>query len=159
MCPLITRRRPVYCCSASRCGRARLAIPPRYRTISAPFIDGCPGDRCAPTKKPALPPAFVSLLEAAKLVRGFQCGLFLPGDGALHGRLHLLESANLDLAHAFARHIELGSEVFQGHRLFRQTPRLEDAAFARVEHADGPVPRLPAMIDLLVLGHDGLLVG
>src|SRR5579885_1734195 len=36
------------------------------------------------------------------LVRGFQgCGL-LPGDGALHGRLHLLEGAHLDLAHPLA---------------------------------------------------------
>ena len=40
-----------------------------------------------------------------------------------------------------------------------QAPRLEDAAFSGVEHADGAVQRLAAMIELLVLGHDGFLVG
>src|SRR6266516_5067176 len=79
---------------------------------------------------------------------------FLPGDRALDGRLHLLESADLDLPHAFARHAEFGGEVFQRHRLLRQAPRLEDAAFPGVEHADGAVQRLAAMVELLVLGHD-----
>src|SRR3984893_16304569 len=94
-----------------------------------------------------------------KLMRGFQGGLFLTGDGALHGRLHLLEGADLDLPHAFARYAEFAREVFQRHRIFRQPPRLEDAAFPGVEHADGAVQRLPAVIELLVLGHDGFLVG
>src|SRR3954469_22502283 len=104
-----------------------------------------------PTKKPALPPAFVSLLNAPGSVRGFQRGLFLAGNGALDGRLHLLEGADLDLPHTLARHAELGGQVFQRHRIFRQTPRLEDAAFARVEHTHGAVQRLAAMIELLVL--------
>ncbi len=34
-------------------------------------------------------------------MRGFQRGLFLPGNRALDGRLHLLEGADLDLPHAF----------------------------------------------------------
>ena len=44
-------------------------------------------------------------------MRGFQCGLFLPGNRAFHGRLHLLEGADLDLPHAFARHAELGGDA------------------------------------------------
>src|ERR1700690_3156469 len=94
-----------------------------------------------------------------RLMRGVECGFFLPGDGALDRGLHLLEGADLDLPHALARHTELAREVFQRHRVFRKTPRLEDAAFPGVEHADGAVERLTAMIELLVLGHDGFLVG
>src|SRR5438270_12622146 len=111
------------------------------------------------TKKPALPPAFFTPSEATKSVCGFERGLFLFGDGALDRRLYLLESTDLDLPHTFARHAEFGGEVFQRHRLLGQTPRLEDAAFPRIEHADGAVQRLAAMIKFLVLGHDGFLVG
>src|ERR1700761_1818383 len=113
------------------------------------------------TKKPAFPPAslFFSRLPRSGGVGGLEgCG-FLPGDRALHGRLHLFEGADFDLPHAFARHAEFGSEVFQRHRIFRQTPRLEDAAVPGIEHADRAVQRAAAMIELLVLGHDGFLVG
>src|SRR5438132_7246943 len=99
------------------------------------------------------------VISTARSVGGFERFRFLPGNRALDGRLHLLESTDLDLPHAFARHAEFGGEVFQRHRIFRQAPRLEDAAFARVEHADGAVQRLTAMIELLVLGHHGFLVG
>src|SRR5450759_275486 len=98
-------------------------------------------------------------LDPPKSMRGFQGGLFLPRNRAFHRRLHLLEGADLDLPHAFARHTEFGGEIFQRHRVFRQPPRLEDAAFPGVEHAARAVQRLAAMIELLVLGHDGFLVG
>src|SRR3979490_1029098 len=98
-----------------------------------------------PTKKPALPPAFLSCFDPPRLMRGFERCRFLSGDRAFDGRLHLLEGADFDLPHAFARYAEFGGEVFQRHRLFRQAPRLEDAAFPRVEHADGAGERLAAM--------------
>src|SRR6478609_11019929 len=91
------------------------------------------------TKKPALPPAFCLLSirqfvgrGSLRLVRGFQRGLFGPCDRALDRGLHLLEGADLDLADALARHAELGSKVFQRHRLIGEATGLEDAAFARV---------------------------
>src|ERR1700738_1860912 len=114
-------------------------VPPLSRRGPAFVLN----QRTPKNKKPALPPAFVtSYLDRARLERGFQCGLFLPGNRAFHGRLHLLEGADLDLPHALARHAEFGGEVFQRHRLFRPTPRLEDAAFPGVEHADGAVQGL-----------------
>src|SRR5205823_8899514 len=99
-------------------------------------------------KKAGVAAGFSSCFNPPELVCGFQRGSFLPRDGAFHRGLHLLEGANLDLPHAFARHAEFGGEVFQGHRLVRQAPRFENAAFARVEHADGAVQRLAAMIEL-----------
>jgi len=42
------------------------------------------------------------LAVTAPLVRGFERFRFLTGDRALDGRLHLLESPDLDLPHAFA---------------------------------------------------------
>src|SRR5689334_18902058 len=116
----------------------------------------CVETACPKNKKPALPPAFVDCYLASRSVRGFELG-FLARNRALDGRLHLFESADLDLPHAFAGDAELGGEVFQRHRLFRQAPRLEDAAFARIEHTDGAVQRLTAMIELLALRYDGFL--
>ena len=83
---------------------------------------------------------------AVRSVRGFESRRFLLCDGAFHRRLHLFKGADFDLPHAFARHTEFGSKVFQRHRLFGQAPRLEDAAFPGVEHLDGAVERLAAMI-------------
>src|SRR5258705_6276148 len=65
-------------------------------------------NRLASTKKPALPPALSLIVLPRKSMRGVERGFFLPGDRAFHGRLHLLESADLDLPHAFARYPEFG---------------------------------------------------
>src|SRR5262249_8193070 len=65
---------------------------------------------------------------------------FHRGDAVLHRLLHLLEGAHLDLAHALARHAELGGKVFERHRLVRQAPRLQHAAFAVVGHFERPRP-------------------
>src|SRR3954462_13900305 len=111
------------------------------------------------TKKPASPPAFLTRCEATELSALLPARPAPAGDGALDRGLHLLKSTDLDLPHALARYAELGGEVFKRHRIFRQTPRFEDTPFARVEHADGAGQRLTAMIELLVLGHDGFLVG
>src|SRR6185312_1952189 len=96
---------------------------------------------------------------SATSVRGLQCGLLLPGDRALHGGLHLSKGAAPDLPHPLPRYSEFAGEILQGHRIVRQPPRLEDATLARIEHPDGAVQRLAAMIELLVLGHDDFLVG
>src|SRR4051794_16162760 len=121
-----------------------------------------PREHAAPhtqTKKPALPPAFYLLsirqslaLKTSRLERGFQRGLFGLCDRALDRGLHLLEGADLDLADALARHAELGSKVFQRHRLIGEAARLEDAAFARVEHAHGAVQGVTAGVILPLLG-------
>src|SRR3982750_2080256 len=115
-------------------------------------------DFVAQTKKPALPPALIFFLHAPRLERSFQRLLLLAGDGALDRRLHLFKGADFDLPYAFARHAEFGGEIFQRHRLFGQTPRLEDPALTRVEHADRPIERVTAMIELLVFGHQRFLV-
>src|SRR2546430_1842643 len=86
----------------------------------------------------------------ARSVRGFQFR-FLPCNGALDRGLHLLEGADLDLPHAFAGDAEFGGKIFQRHRVLRKAPRLEDAAFARVEHADRAVQSLAAVIEFLAL--------
>src|SRR5689334_17472664 len=108
------RRRSRRCTNRSRRCAISITAEPAERRFRA-------------TKKPALPPAFLSSFNPPKSVRGFQRGLLRLRDGALDGRLHLLEGADLDLPHALARHAEFGGKVFQRHRLFRQTPRLEDA--------------------------------
>src|SRR3954471_16362922 len=117
-----------------------------------------PSEHAAPhtqTKKPALPPAFCllsirqSLALNPRLERGFQRGLFGFCDRALDRGLHLLEGADLDLADALARHAELGSKVFQRHRLIGEAARLEDAAFARVEYAHGAVQGVTTVIIFL----------
>ena len=61
-------------------------------------------------------------------------GTFHVGDVGLHRLLDFLESAHLDLADALARHAELVGEFFERDRLVVKPPRLEDAAFALVEH-------------------------
>src|SRR5262249_40362863 len=111
------------------------------------------------TKKPASPPAFLfqSANSFRASVRRFQCRGFLLRDRALDRRLHLLEGADLDLAHALARHAELGREIFQRHRLVGKATGLEDAAFARVQHAHGAMQGIAAVIVLLAFRHDGFL--
>src|SRR5262245_37505896 len=51
----------------------------------------------------------------------------------LHRLLHLLERAHLDLAHAFARHAELGRQILERDRVVGKPPRFEDAPLALVE--------------------------
>ncbi len=60
--------------------------------------------------------------------------IFDMGDVVLHRLLDLLESAHFDLAHALARHAELVGEFFERDRIVGQPARLENAAFAIVEH-------------------------
>src|SRR3954463_11708197 len=135
--------------SSTTCRRSRPTSPflpkPRSRRPHQSIDARCSAARRSrpirdneTTKKPASPPASVDLnakLESLGM-RGFQRRLFLLGNRALDRRLHLLEGADLDLTHALAGDAEFGGEILQGHRLVRQAPRLEDAAFARVEHAD-----------------------
>jgi len=80
-------------------------------------------------------------------VRGLQSALLLAGDRDLHGRLHLFKSPHLDLADALARHAELGSEVFQRHRLLSEAARVAAAPFTRVELAACTPGRGAAMIE------------
>ena len=66
-------------------------------------------------------------------MRGFQRGRFLAGDRALDRGLHLLEGADLDLPHTFARHAEFGRQIFQRYRLVGEAPCLEDALSAPIK--------------------------
>src|SRR5262245_21942612 len=51
----------------------------------------------------------------------------------LHGGLHLLEGAYLDLADPLARDAELGGEVLEGRWFLGEPPRLENALLALVQ--------------------------
>src|SRR6516164_11652033 len=106
---------------------------------------------------PASPPALLIQSVTLQSERSFKRRRFLSGDRALDRRLHLLEGADLDLAHALPRYAELGREIFQRHRLVGEPPRLEDAAFSRVEHLDCTAQCLAAMIELLAIGHQRFL--
>ena len=64
--------------------------------------------------------------------------------GSLDCALQLREGAQLDLAHTLARNADLGGEAFQRHRDFGEAARLEDAAFAWIEHVERVDQRLMA---------------
>src|SRR5262249_56419856 len=121
------------------------------RTGSPAFAEDDSGigrDSVPKNRRPASPPAYVSIRLYSISVRGFQFR-FLPRDGALDRGLHLLKGADLDLPDALAGDAEFGGEVFQRHRLFGEAPRLEDAAFARIEHVDRSAQGPAAMIEFL----------
>src|SRR5665213_1246514 len=82
---------------------------------------------------------------------------FQRGDRGLHRLLHLLERAHLDLAHALARDAELGGEILERDRIVGEPPRLEDAAFALVQHAECADQRLVAVTAFLAVGENALL--
>src|SRR5689334_15176149 len=75
----------------------------------------------------------------------------------LHGRLHFLEGAHLDLANALPADAELGRQVLERRRLLGQAAGLEDALLAVVEgrHGVGEVALAP--VELLGLGKPLLL--
>src|SRR5580704_3401413 len=84
-------------------------------------------------------------------------GIFHMRDRVLDRLLHLLEGAHLDLADALARHAELIGELFQGDRIVGETPRLEDATLAIVEHRERFAQRLVPIVRLLGFGEPALL--
>ena len=62
---------------------------------------------------------------------------FNLGHASLHRRLHFLKRAHFDLPDALARDAELFRQLLQRHWIFGETTRLEDAALALIEHAEG----------------------
>src|SRR5262249_55633327 len=77
----------------------------------------------------------------------------------MHRPLHLLEGAHLDLAHALARDAELHRQILERDRIVGELARLEDAPLALREHSERFVERFLAVLQLLVLGQPGFLVG
>src|SRR5690606_15328397 len=75
------------------------------------------------------------------------------GETLLDGLLHLLEGADLDLAHALAGDAELAGEILERDRVVAQAACLEDAALALVEHAERLAQRREA-VAALFLGHE-----
>ena len=89
--------------------------------------------------------------------RGRRLGRFHLRHTVFNRLLHLFERAHLDLPYALARNVELGRQVLQRHRIVGETPRLEDAALAIVEHAQRIGQRLVAVIAFLAFSEDALL--
>src|SRR5262245_23734899 len=75
----------------------------------------------------------------------------------LDGLLHLFEGAHLNLAHALARHTELGCKLLKGDRIVGQSPGLEDAPLALIEDIERGDQRLVPIVALLALGENALL--
>src|SRR5262245_8490896 len=75
----------------------------------------------------------------------------------LDGLLHLFEGAHLNLAHALARHAELGCKLLEGDRVISQSPGLEDAPLALIENVERGDERLVSIVALLALGENALL--
>src|SRR5205085_3902210 len=61
---------------------------------------------------------------------------FHHSDVVLDRPLHLLQGADLDLAHAFTRHAELGGQVPERDRIVGKPAGLEDAPLALVERRE-----------------------
>ena len=93
------------------------------------------------------------------LQRGRARARFHGREAVLHRPLHLLERAHLDLAHALARHAELGRQILERDRVVGKPARLEDAPLALVEHRERFTERLPAVVRFLVLDQARLLIG
>src|ERR1700749_2898351 len=99
-----------------KCCTSSVNPPPRFRGDDAVSVATVESNTHPPNKTAGVAAGFdVSFYKTARLVRGFQRGLFSAGDGALDRRLHLFKGADFDLAHAFARHPEFGVEIFQRH--------------------------------------------
>src|SRR5262249_62264659 len=92
-----------------------------------------------------------------KLLRQQRRRSFHHGDAVLHGPLHLLQGADLDLAHALARHAELGGQVLERDRIVGKPAGLEDAPLALVEHRERFAERLSAVVRFLALPEPGFL--
>src|SRR5262245_66411419 len=75
----------------------------------------------------------------------------------LDGLLHLFEGAHFHLAHALARHAELGCKLLERDRIVRQSSRLEYAPLALIQHVEGGDQGLVPVIALLALGQNALL--
>src|SRR5690606_24506174 len=93
-----------------------------------------------PMKTPALGPPLVFPLLLGRSGRAQRLTVALrgldAGETLLDGLLHLLEGADLDLAHALAGDAELAGEILERDRVVAQAACLEDAALALVEHAE-----------------------
>src|SRR5262245_10393555 len=75
----------------------------------------------------------------------------------LDGLLHLFEGAHFNLAHALARHTELGCKLLEGDRVVSQSSGLEYAPLALLEHVERGDQGLVPIIALLALGENALL--
>jgi hypothetical protein len=76
---------------------------------------------------------------------------FLHSDAALHRPLHLLEGTHAYLAHALARHAELGRQILERDRVVSEPPRLEDAPLTIVQYRQCFAERLSAVVRFLVI--------
>src|SRR5262245_2938333 len=75
----------------------------------------------------------------------------------LDGLLHFFEGAHFNLAHALARHTELGCKLLERDRVVGQSSGLEYAPLALVEHVERRDQRLVPIVALLALGENALL--
>src|ERR1700722_14033935 len=80
------------------------------------------------------------------------------GHPGLHRRLHLLESAHLDLPHALTRNVEFGRELLERNRVVSQPAGLEDTALAGIEHAQRAVQSIHANARFLAVGEQRFLI-
>src|SRR5262252_8823154 len=103
--------------------------------------------------------SFPTTGEGWKLMRRQRRRTLHYSAAVLHRLLHLLEGAHLDLAHALARHAELGRQILERDRVVGKPARLEDAPLAFVEHRERFTERLPAVVRFLVLDEPRLLIG
>src|SRR5262249_46359512 len=97
--------------------------------------------------------------EGWKLMRRQRRRTLHYSAAVLHRLLHLLEGAHLDLAHAFARHTELGRQILGGVGVLGRPPRLEVAPLALVEDRERFPGRLPGVVRFLALAEPRLLIG
>src|SRR6185312_703931 len=71
--------------------------------------------------------------------------------------LHFLESAHLDLAHAFARNAKFRCKIFERDWIIRQTSCFKDAPLAFIENVKRRNQCLMAIVALLALRENALL--
>ena len=140
--------------------RVGLAESPLTRASRGPLPAGAGrGGFRGQTKKPASPPAslFPSLRPfaySAASSAAASCLAIAPLTADC-----TFSKARTSIWRTRSRDILIGGQVFQRHRLDREATGLEDAAFARVEHAHRAIQSVTTMIKLLALGHQGFLVG
>ena len=92
---------------------------------------GAFGEATSPTKKPALPPAFCLVTssrqnQCAASSAACSCRAIVPFTADCtfsKARTSICRTRSRDTPNSLR-------EIFQRHRIFRQAPRLEDAAFA-----------------------------
>jgi hypothetical protein len=77
----------------------------------------------------------------------------------MHGLLHLLKGARLDLSDPLARDAKLDCKLVQCERRLVEPAALEDVAFAVVEDPERHAKRAPAGLRLLAFRETRFLIG